>query len=197
MVHAEYRDFLKRIRGDGRLRLVRLFHAVRNIPYGSAGVRDPVKVIENNVGSCSGKHILLRDLLRAENHPAEIVTIFTYFNERLPLHDSYPKELTRMIRDDKVCDFHHYVRAKLDGRWLRLDATWHDALEPYGFPVNSRWDGSADTVLAAEAIRSYPDVPDVAALKEELIASLPPEERAERARFFALLSAWVASLGER
>lgn len=194
MLPAVYREFLERIRDDGQVRLAQLYHAVRNIPYGSAGMRDPAKVIENNVGSCSGKHILLRDLLRAEDCEAEIITIFTHFNKGVPLHESYPQELAWMIRDEVVCDFHHYIRVPLDGRWVRLDATWHDALAPYGFPVNTGWDASGDTVLAAEPIRSFPDVTDVAALKEDLIASLSPEERKKRARFFALLTEWIGSL---
>ncbi len=194
MPSAAYQEFLGSIPDDGGLRLVQLYHAVRNIPYGSAGMRDPIKVIENNVGSCSGKHILLRDLLRAEDYEAETITIFTHFNEKIPLHESYPDELARMIREELVCDFHHYVRTRLDGRWLRLDATWHDALGPYGFPVNTRWDATGDTVLAAEPIRTYADVSDVATLKQELIASLSPEERRTRARFFALLTGWIASL---
>ncbi len=194
MLPAAYHDFLENIRDDGRLRLVQLYHAVRNIPYGSAGVRDPVKVALNNVGSCSGKHILLRDLLRAENYRAEVITIFSHFNKSLPLHESYPEELTRMIREEQICDYHHYIRVQMEERRLHLDATWHDALIPYGFPVNSRWDGTDDTLLAAEPIRSYADVPDVAALKEELIASLPPEEQARRTRFFAILTGWIDSI---
>ena len=196
MLPAAYQNFLQNIRNDGPRRLTQLYHAVRNIPYGSTGVRDPVKVIENNVGSCSCKHILLGDLLRAENVPAEIITIFTYFNKGVPVHESYPKELARMIRDEEVCDFHHFVRAQANGRWIRLDATWHDTVASYGFPVNRDWDGTGDTVLAAKPIRSYPDVPDVAALKEDLIASLSSEERDRRARFFQLLTRWIDSVSQ-
>ncbi len=123
MMPAAYQEFLRKIPEDGRLRLVQLYHAVRNIPYGAAGVRDPVKVIENNAGSCSGKHLLLRDLLWAENYETEVITIYTHFNKEVPLHESYPDELARMIREEIVYDFHHYVRARIDGSWLRLDAT--------------------------------------------------------------------------
>jgi hypothetical protein len=194
MLRTEYRAFLEGIGGEGKSRLVRLYHAVRNIPYGAAGVRDPVEVIEHNLGSCSGKHILLRDLLRGVGCEAQIVTIFTHFNKAIPLNDSYPEELRRMIVDEEVCDFHHYVGARLDGDWARLDATWHDALAPYGFPVNDRWDGTGDTVLAAEPIREYASVEDLATFKEALIAALPPKERAKRAKFFTLLTDWIAAL---
>lgn len=194
MMPVAYQEFLRRIPEDGRLRLVQLYHAVRNIPYGAAGMRDPVKVIENNAGSCSGKHLLLRDLLRAESYETEVITIYTHFNKGVPLHESYSDELARMIREENVCDFHHYVRARIDGSWFSLDATWHDALAPYGFPVNKGWDAAGDTVLAAEPLRTYADVPDVATLKQELIASLSPEEREKRARFFTLLTGWIAAL---
>jgi len=196
MSPQRYRRFLETLsRSDPRPPLVRIYHAVRDIPYGSTGLREPLAVIEKNYGSCSGKHLLLRDLLRAEGFEAEIITMFTYFNRGIPVHDSYPDELKRLCRDVDVPDFHHYVRARVNGAWRRLDATWHDQLIPYGFPVNHAWDGRGHTVLAATAIREYPNVEDLIPRKEELIRSLPSEERERRARFFRLVTEWIANLG--
>ena len=59
-------------------------------------------------------------------------------------------------------------------RWHKLDATWHDALISYGFPVNRDWKGESDTVLAATPIREYPAVEDLAAWKEQLMTELTP-----------------------
>ena len=61
MPNATYKKFLKKCLRAGSTNVVDIYHAVRNIPYGSTGERDPVKVIASNLGSCSGKHILLRD----------------------------------------------------------------------------------------------------------------------------------------
>jgi hypothetical protein len=191
---SAYSEFLRMHLKDGDSAIAPLFHAVRKIPYGSIGERDPVKVIANNLGSCSGKHILLRDLLRETGHEAEIVTIFTYFNRGVPSHPAMPKDLRKMIEAEEICDFHHYVHARRDDRWLKLDATWHDALSPYGFPVNRDWRGQGDTMLAATPVREYPAVEDLATWKRDLLEQLDPEQRDQRARFFRRLSAWMATL---
>lgn len=175
--------------------LVDIYHAVRNIPYGSDGERDPVKVAERRLGSCSGKHILLRDLLRSAGYEAEIVTIFTHFNKGFPDHQALPSEMRRMIREEIVCDFHHYVRAKGDDeQWRALDATWHDKLIPYGFSVNRDWDGAGDTQLASVPLREYPPQEDIISLKAQLLETLSEEERVVRLRFLKEVTDWIATI---
>ncbi len=188
-------DFLRRHgrpEGGRTAVMTRLYHAVRNIPYGSTGERDPLQVIVNDVGSCSGKHILLRDLLRASGIDAEVITIFTHFNDGIPLHESMPGPLQALLRGEPVVDFHHYVRTRGEAGWLKLDATWHDPLRAFGFPVNTGWNGDRDTILAATPIREYPADEDIAARKLELLADLDEAQRTRRAAFFRLLTAWIA-----
>lgn len=189
-----YESLLRRLDPQGRPGVVRVYHAVRNIPYGSTGERDPVRVLQVNLGSCSGKHILLRDLLRRVGHRADVITVFAYFNKGFPDHPGFPPEMRRIIRAERVPDFHHYVRLERDGRVQRLDATWDDKLIPYGFPVNRDWDGTGDTRLAAEPIREYPPREDLAAFKTELLATLSPEQRELRLRFLRLVTEWMATL---
>ena len=195
MLNEKYREILDQLlHSDERPPLVSLYHAVRNIPYGSTGVRDPVEVIEKNLGSCSGKHLLLRDLLRAEGFDAEIITMFTYFNRGMPVHDSFPSELRRLCIEANIPDYHHYVRVRRNGDWLKLDATWHDRLAAYGFPVNDAWNGEGNTTLAADPIEEYPNVEDLIGKKKRLIRSLSPEDREKRARFFHLVTEWISGL---
>jgi hypothetical protein len=194
MPKATYRTFLKKLLRAGSTNLTDVYHAVRKIPYGSTGERNPVKVIANNLGSCSGKHILLRDLLREVGWEAEIITMFTHFNRGLPSHPAMPAELRAMIAGEDVCDFHHYVRVRMREGWHKLDATWHDALISYGFPVNRDWKGHSDTVLAATPIREYPAVEDLVAWKKQLLTQLTPEQRDFRAKFFTTLTEWMMTL---
>lgn len=194
MSKATYRTFLKEHLNAGSTNVADVYHAVRKIPYGSTGERDPVKVIANNLGSCSGKHILLRDLLREVGWEAEIITMFTYFNRGIPSHPAMPTDIRAMIEDDDVCDFHQYVRVRIGKDWRKLDATWHDALIPYGFPVNRDWKGEGDTVLAATPIREYPAVEDLIARKEQLLTELTAEQRELRAKFFKRLTEWMITL---
>jgi Transglutaminase-like superfamily len=194
MPKATYRTFLKKLLRADSTNLTDVYHAVRKIPYGSTGERNPLKVIANNLGSCSGKHILLRDLLREVGWEAEVITMFTHFNRGIPSHPAMPAELRAMIAGEDVCDFHHYVRVRLHEGWHKLDATWHDALISYGFPVNQDWKGHSDTVLAATPIREYPAVEDLVAWKEQLLTQLTPEQRDFRAKFFTTLTEWMMTL---
>ena len=42
--------------------VLRVFEKVRDIPYGTIGSRDPLKVYLMGSGTCSGKHFLLAAL---------------------------------------------------------------------------------------------------------------------------------------
>jgi hypothetical protein len=196
MPKSNYANFLRQhMRAGSPATLPDIYHAVRGIPYGSTGERDPVKIISSNLGSCSGKHILLRDLLRETGREAEVITMFTHFNRGIPSHPAMPQDLRAMVEGrEEVCDFHHYVRVRSGHRWTKLDATWHDALVPYGFPVNHAWDGHGDTILAAKPIREYPAVEDLAAWKVQLLTELGPGQRELRARFFRRLTEWMMTL---
>ena len=171
-----------------------IFHHVRKIPYGAVGGRDPMAVLQRNLGSCSGKHALLRDLLRSAGYAAEVITIRTYFNRGIPDIPSMDPELREMITRSTVLDFHHYVRLHVDGKLLRLDATWDDSLIHYGFPVNHLWDGDGDTKLAASPLYEFPEPADLGEFKAELLLSLPEQERTRRDQFFFLLTQWMASI---
>lgn len=194
MVKSTYDTFLREQIRSGANSIADIYHAVRRIPYGSTGERDPVKVIANNLGSCSGKHILLRNLLRDTGRQAEVITMFTYFNQAIPSHPDMPPDLRAMIEGEAIPDFHHYVRAQAGNGWLKLDATWHDALIPYGFAVNKDWNGRGDTVLAATPVHEYPAVEDLAAWKTELLTRLTPTQRKRREAFFRRLTEWMMAL---
>lgn len=194
MAVTDHDSFLSGIEDLASSPVVAVYHAVRNIPYGSVGERDPFLVVARNSGSCSGKHLLLRDLLRRTGCEAEIITMFTHFESRLGQHPSFPADLNALIAEGGICDFHHYVRARSrPGPWVKLDATWHDALAPYPFPVNTDWQGQGDTQLASVPLEEHPAVEDLVPYKTALVASLSPPDRDRRSRFFALLADWIAS----
>ena len=114
MQGADYRAILPSIAARDPVRLCNIYHTVRRIPYGRTGQRDPATVVETNVGSCSGKHILLRGLLRAAKFDAEIITMFTHFDQGIPFNASYPHALRELLGAGEICDFHHYVRVRTD-----------------------------------------------------------------------------------
>jgi hypothetical protein len=171
---------------------VRIFHSVRNIPYASRGSRDPAEVLEANQGSCSGKHLLLRDLLRRSGEVAEIETVEGDFAAGLPEVETMPPALRAWVRDGGIRDFHQYVVWSGPEGESKLDATWPDYLARFGFSTNSAWDGSGDTVIALTPTRVVGRVEDLIPFKEGLLASLSPVETADRLAFLSLLTDWLA-----
>jgi hypothetical protein len=171
--------------------LVTVFGNVRDIPYGSTGDRDPEVIVKKNLGSCSGKHLLLSNLLRTIGYETEIVTCYHHFEEVVPHNDTYPDRLKAILRNQHVVDFHHFVRVKTPQVWLNLDATWDSALKPFGFPANVEWGGRTDTQLAVRPMKFYPPTDDVISLKVKLISEMPRREARIRAEFLRLLTQWL------
>jgi len=175
---------------------VALFHLVRNFRYVSNGQRDPSWVLENQAGSCSGKHILLRDLLRAAGFKADVQTVEGDFAAGVPAAPTFSPELKTMLEEAGIHDYHHVVSLELDGETILLDATWPDSLKPYGFPVNDAWRGVGQTALALKPDRFLGAVEDIVPFKVDLIEKLPDDERQRRQDFLSLLNVGLASLDQ-
>lgn len=174
--------------------LICVFEAVRDIPYGSTGEREPEKIVHENQGSCSGKHLLLSNFLKSLGYENKIVTCLHYFNETLPPRNDYPKRLKEILGTHRVIDFHHFLKLKRGNRWLSLDATWDALLHRFGFPVNLGWKGDTDTLIAVKPIMFYPETDDLISLKIRLIAELPPQDQEIRAKFLRLLTEWLREI---
>ncbi|WP_120498520.1 transglutaminase domain-containing protein [Kiloniella sp. EL199] len=172
-----------------------VYHFVRQMPYGGVGVRDPRVVYEKRSGTCSGKHILLRDLLNSLGYKANVLQVFLYFNKGIPVHPTMPKELQEIVLTEKVPDFHNIVQLDLTDSTqpLLLDATWSDEMKSYGFPVNDDWSGEENTLLAGNIIRTEEIRTDIVVQKEKLLAGLSPDELALRDRFLKLLISWISA----
>jgi hypothetical protein len=174
--------------------LVCVFENVRDIPYGSTGEREPEKIVHENLGSCSGKHLLLSNLLKSIGYDNKIVTCFHYFDEVIPRGNDYPKRFKEILSTHRVIDFHHFVKLKRGKQWLNLDATWDALLHHFGFPVNFGWKGNTDTMVAVKPIRFYPETDDLIGLKVRLIAEMHKEDREIRAEFLRLLTEWLREI---
>lgn len=173
--------------------LVRVFEKVRDIPYGSTGERDPQRILEAGLGSCSGKHLLLKGLFDQLGYQSRILTCYHYFNEALPARE-YPEPLQTLITQYTIIDFHHVVQLQQNTKWLIVDVTWDPPLLAYGFPVNMNWKGDTDTQVAVKPRKWYAPVEDLITFKEQLLMGLTAEEREIRKRFLELLTAWFTTL---
>lgn len=174
--------------------LICVFEKTRDIPYGSTGERNPENIVQENLGSCSGKHILLNNLFRAIGYQSKVVTCLHYFNQALPPHNEYPEPLSDLLHNHRVIDFHHFIKLKVGDRWLNVDVTWDAPLKDHGFPVNMGWKGDSDTTIAVQPIKFFPDTEDVIGLKKRLIAQLSREDWEIRNRFMNLLTDWLRQI---
>lgn len=187
--------FVAPLAGAGqKAAVVACYHAVRNFDYMSDGVRDPQTVVNRRAGSCSGKHIVLRDCLIALGETASIETVEGDFAGGIPDHETMPDELRTYARDGGIRDFHQFVVWDSGSDSCRLDATWPDQLASFGFSVNRDWQGSGDTRLALRPQRFFGSTENIQYTKAEMIGSLTPVERDRREAFLKVLSRWLGSL---
>jgi hypothetical protein len=183
--------FVDRHAGGARATVPALYHAVRNLTYASDGNRKPEMVIASGKGSCTGKHLLLRDLLRHVGENADVEFIEGDFAASMPVVPSMPEELKAWVTSGGIADFHCYVVWQAGEREVKLDATWPDLLAPLGYQVNAKWDGIGDTriAIASGVVRGRAE--DVLERKAALLATLTEKQINDRLRFLKLLTEWM------
>ncbi|HYD50403.1 MAG TPA: transglutaminase domain-containing protein, partial [Terriglobales bacterium] len=166
-----------------------LFEQVRDIPYAYPASRDPVEVLRQNCGSCSGKHYLLGELYRHLGLRVRHIICTHRFNES-PL--VFPDEMQEMLRKNEIVDLHDYLQICVDDDWIDVDATWESGLRAFGFPVNEDWDGSASMALSVVPEEHAEVEQDPERIKDEMLSKLTPRQRTLRKQFLEALSRWVA-----
>jgi hypothetical protein len=170
---------------------VALFEHVRDIPYGYPASRDPVEVLRQHRGSCSGKHYLLGEMFRRLGLPVRHMICTHRFNES-PL--VFPPPMQQMLERNEIVDLHDYLQVDLAGTWVDIDATWERGLREFGFPVNEEWDGCSSMLLSVVPEEVAVAERDPERRKEEMLSKLTPRQRALRKQFLEALCAWVQEL---
>lgn len=192
---AAYVDALEAFRKSNDIAVadvVRTYHAVRAMPYGSGPDRTPLTALRSGRGACTAKHLILRDLLRSVGITAVIELVDGDFASGLvAAADAMPRDLAAMVRKGGVRDIHCRVRIGTGAGVQLLDATWPDGLGTVGVTVNDGWDGIGDTIGAIPHVRVRSEAEDVLAEKARLLAELSLEETERRRRFLRLLSDWL------
>lgn len=184
-------DFIDAHTSAGQPTVPAIFHAVRNLTYASDGNRRPEMVIATGRGSCTGKHVLLRDLLRHVGEEADVEFIEGDFAASMPVVASMSDELKRWVSSGGIKDFHCYVVWQGSERDMKLDATWPDRMAPLGYHVNAGWNGRGDTrvAIASGVVRGRAE--DVLERKAALLATLSEKQIDDRLRFLKLLTDWM------
>lgn len=176
---------------DPRRSRIALFEKVRDMAYAYPTSRDPLEVLQNSRGSCSGKHYLLGELYRLLAVPTRHMICTHRFNES-PI--AFPEEMQEMLRKNEIVDLHDYLQIEVDGSWVDVDATWEAGLRAFGFPVNEDWDGSMSMVLSVVPEDLTRVERDPERQKETMLSKLTPRQRTLRIRFLEALNGWVQEL---
>lgn len=176
---------------------ISVFNHIRDIPYYLVPqIADPCawaeSILKLNKGSCSPKHYLLGIFFTRLGIPVKYVT-YPFKWGKQPIQ--YPPELMELARGSPI-GYHVACKARLNDKWVLVDATWDRALKKAGFSVNDPWDGLSDTLNAV--------VPFEEVIHESLEARLEfvtekrllytEEEKLTYARFIEKFNLWLESV---
>ena len=170
---------------------IALFESVRDIPYCYPSSRDPVEVLRQGSGSCSGKHYLLGEFYRLLGLRVRHMICTHRFNESAIV---FPPPMQDLLRKNEIVDLHDYLQLNVEDEWVDIDATWPRNLREFGFPVNEDWDGRSAMLLSVVSEDGAVAEGDPERLKEELLSKLTPRQRTLRKQFLEALSGWVQEL---
>jgi hypothetical protein len=127
---------------------IAIYYKIRNIPYAVIPeLNDPrqyVRILDFKRGSCTPKHFLLCDMYRKMG----LEVLYAVYPFRWgDFGTIYPPELQELAEAMPV-SYHLACKADINGNLVLVDATLDPALEKLGLPINKRWDGFTDTLLA-------------------------------------------------
>ena len=172
---------------DNQQKIVGLFRLVRDIPYGGMGSRDPEKVWELRTGTCSGKHLLLGKLYEEIGINVKFMMCLSEFNF---LKDCFPDNLKKILEQNKIPDYHNYLRISYNDKLVDVDVTFDLPLKKFGFPVNVDWDGTTNCIIAFRPIEIY-EVSDLIHEKMNKLNRLPKETQEIRIKFIDEITKWM------
>lgn len=136
---------------------VEIVEAVRAIPYGRPGERSARGVVKDWRGTCSTKHLLLRELLpEAEVRLVHRLFLLARESARRWLGD----EAAELVPPAGMVDVHTYATGVINGRRVVIDVT---------FPREASWDGNSDMPIPFPDGEDFDAGDDPIASKEELV----------------------------
>ncbi len=142
--------------------LRRLVVEVSRIPYGRTTRRSAAAVVDEWRGTCSTKHLLLRDLVEELLPEVQIELLHRpYRVTRVLARDLWGEEASAAVPEDGLTDVHTFARVTRDGRRLIVDVT---------FPLHE-WDGSSDIPPACGDGIDHEAGPKPLETKEALVTS--------------------------
>ncbi|MEA3342940.1 MAG: hypothetical protein U9Q92_02140 [archaeon] len=174
-------------------KIIKLAEKAIDIPYGDIGSRNPKDVYENNKGTCSGKHELLKELYQELGIRTKSFIAMHRFKD---LNIDFPDKIKDVLNRSDIIDFHNFFKILVDNKWITIDITWDRPLKEWGFPVNENWDGISDMMLGIVPIMIF-EVEDPIKIKRQKIQELPKQVQKDRKVFLKKLTEWFNELRQK
>jgi hypothetical protein len=143
------------------------------------------------MGTCSGKHLLLKGLYNSLGIEVKECLVMHSFNN---LGAAYPDYIKKMFDKTEILDPHNFLKIRYPlnkDQWLTVDATWDSGLINLGFPVNLNWNGLTSMPLAVVQGGKISESYDSIALKKHILNSFTGQQRALRIEFLKSLTFWL------
>jgi hypothetical protein len=152
--------------------------ALSQIPYGRPTTPTPAGVLQDWRGTCSTKHLLLREFL-GEHWPVTGVQLWHRVYRLMPqlARAQWGPDVASVVPLDGLVDVHNYATVRWDGDPLVLDVT---------FPL-ADWDGTSPMEVACGPGEDRLAGHDLLDEKRQLVAAYC--DPVKRERFIAALSA--------
>jgi transglutaminase-like putative cysteine protease len=152
---------------DDRTKAMALYEFVRSLPYMLGPTRSAVEALKAGEGVCASKANLLVGLLRAAGIPARY---HHFYYDKQASRSYIPAFMHGKLEPHRG---HSHVEVYLDGLWVKIDATFDEAL----LPDRSRlWDGKSD-IVAFRPEEIIEDLGPSRTLKADIFVKppMPPE----------------------
>jgi transglutaminase-like putative cysteine protease len=169
--------------------MIAVYYKIRNIPYGILpelnSPVDYVRILEQNMGSCTPKHLLLANMFRRMG----LNVLYVVYPYRwAEFEELYPRELWKLALRMPPAN-HLACKVEIDGRFVVVDATIDPPLGRIGLPGNESWDGRSDTILPV-----LPTGEEDIYSQAEAELMPPPEVTAEQRSFYEGLNVYFQSI---
>jgi hypothetical protein len=181
-------------RADMAFDLRAVLFCIRDIPYGRpASPRDPVSVLTDWKGTCSGKHLLVRAILETMGLRSRLFCLPYLLDDA---QNTLPSDVVQAYIGQDLWDVHNYLELNTPAGPVNVDVTWSRELAEFGFPTTLHWDGEHAFHIAAptgEPVLVSRDV-DLITVKDQLLQRLtPPAARALRECYIEDLSVFASN----
>lgn len=164
-----------------------LFHLVANTRYGGVGARSDERLYLDGVGSCSVKHSVLASLLEACGFEVKKYILKVHLN---CLNSYLPTALA--VDDESLIDFHNFLKVRINGVWLIVDATFGQFERKLGLPSNVGWCGAQNCdLLFSGDVGDSVEVADIYESKQKHVATLDSLLQKNRRDFFNVLCSYL------